>query len=76
MNHEKIVADTHLEASETTVKAIQDAKPGVKIMTPTEESHAEIGVTWTGNETPAEASEKASNMSQEDVAEALDNWQP
>jgi hypothetical protein len=74
LNHEKIVADTHLKASENTVKAIKDAEPGVKVMTPTEESHAEVGVTWTGNETQAEATEKAGQMSQEDVGEALDNW--
>lgn len=74
LNHEKIVADTHLKASESTVKAIQDAKPGVKVMTPTEESHAEVEVNWTGNESQAEANEKAGQMSEENREAALDDW--
>ena len=74
LNHKQIVADTHLEASEKTVKAIQNAEPGAKIMTPTEESHAEIGVSWTGNETQAEANEKAGQMSEAERESALDDW--
>lgn len=51
LNHDKIVQETHLQASEDTVHAIQKAKPGAKIITPTEESRAEIGTKFTGTET-------------------------
>lgn len=74
LNHDKIVSDTHIEASEKTVKAITEAKPGVKVMTPTEESHADIEVNWTGQETQQEANDKASEMSDVDRESALDDW--
>lgn len=74
LNHDKIVSDTHLAASESTVKAIQKAEPGVKVMTPTEESHAEVEVAWTGNESPNEAADKAGQMSDEARETALDEW--
>lgn len=75
LNHEKIVADTHLSASEKTVKAIKDAKPTAKIMTPTEESHAKIEEPkWSGTETQAAANRKAGDMSEEAVESELDEW--
>ncbi len=72
LNHTKIVEDTAIKANEDTARAIQDAKPGAKILTSTQDARVEISnVQFDGHEDSFETSEKLKPVSDEDLDATL-----